>query len=151
MAHISFTCGLSTFVNWYLSIESVDEITPERLDEQGFYDDDTQTLSELLKSHYNENVTIEFIPDKMSTFANITFEDGQTLEWETCDDDDFLAKHVTESYVEENYRGFDVKSAKVFGKVFYAVAIFNKFLDFHVFFATLEDAAKYIDRNPNGL
>lgn len=149
MANVNFNAVFSAFGNWYFNVNNANELTGEHLENGGF--DNPQEMAATIASHYNETANFEILPDKMTEFAKVTFSDGVTFTVETCGIDELFNNVATDSRVICNYRGFDIKTGKVFDRVLYAVAIFNKYPDYNVFFATFDDIKKYIDNNPNGL
>lgn len=164
MANVNFNAVFSAFVNWYFNVNNANQINANFLRECGFDEmqfgenyigakgiKNADQFAKVIKSHYNETANIEILPDKMTEFAKVTFSDGVTFTVETCGIDELLNNVATDSRVICNYRGFDVKTAQVFDRVLYAVAIFNKYPDYNVFFHTFDDIKKYIDNNPNGL
>lgn len=144
MANINFNVDFKTFINWYLNVSSVDEITPELLKDCGLFDM-SEKACKVIKANYNNVANVEIIPDKMTESAKITFKNGNTLILEVSEIDTLFAQHTTDKKHVATYRGRKLYTCNVFGRVLYCSAIWEKYPEFFVYCANYDAMTKQID------
>lgn len=157
MANIKISVKFSEFVNYYFGCESVEVISVSTLQDGGFDSDyfDFSDLGEninnaedflrFVRDNYTKTATIEFVPDKFNTFAEITI-DGYTIVLQFDDNNDFISKYETSRELAETYKGHDIFAATVENNgVLYCYAYDAKYPDYYIYFVSLYDVKEDIN------